>query len=733
MSRPISRRDFLKLAGASAATTAALTGCGPASRYVRREPYTKMPEYNYNGLSTYYATTCRECSAGCGLVVRTMQGRALKVEGNKNNPVNLGKTCARGQVTLQGLYNPDRVQNPGKHTRGAKVFDASKGTGYQNIEWSDAVDVVAKALGESSAGETAFLVGLAPDHVYDLFSELGTAMGVPAPMRFGALGMFEARSTLIAAAKNVFGQAGLPFFDLGKADTVFSFGANFLETWLSPVAQTREFAKFRQGNPDRRGHFVQFEARMSQTGSKADQWIAVRPGSEPLVVQAIGRVVAQQRGLPMPPAFANADVEAAASAAEIDSKTLQALGQRFAVAERPLAVPGGAAVGQSNGLALVEAVLTLNVLLQNVGKDGGVYLSPIAPLAQEYHRPATMREMTSLIDRMRSGAIKTLFIHGVNPAFELPQSMGFEEAAAGVEQVISFASFPDETAVLADYVLPDNHPLESWGYQQVATGTSATVLSGAQPVVMPFFNTMSTVDVVLGAIQQSGGSLATAVPYKDEVEFLRHKMEPLLTNTKGFFTAPDIDTFAASYQQYGGWWNGADSRVAPSATDALNQNLQPAAAEYDGAGEFYLVPFVSPVMGEAGANKPWLQEVPDPTTTVTWNTWIEMNPVTASRLGIDDQDVVRVISPVGTVEATVYKYPAIREDTIAMPFGQGHTAYGQFAQGRGANPLDLIGGRLNEAGDLAFGSTKVRVEKTGRKKPLARFESALGVYGFNAK
>jgi anaerobic selenocysteine-containing dehydrogenase len=733
MTKSMSRRDFLKLASASAATTAALTGCGPASRYVRREPYTKMPEYSYNGLSTYYATTCRECSAGCGLVVRTMQGRALKVEGNKNNPVNLGKTCARGQVTLQGLYNPDRVQNPGKHTRGAKVFDASKGSGFQGIEWTDAVNIVADALGGSRGGETAFIVGLAPDHVFDLLSEVAKGIGSAAPTRFGALGMFEARSTLIAAAQRIFGQAGLPFFDIGAADVVFSFGANFLETWLSPVAQTREFARFRQGNPDRRGHFVQFEARMSQTGSKADEWVAVRPGAEPHVVQAIGRIVAEKRGLPLPPAFANADVGAAATSAGIDSKTLERLGGRLAAGARPLAVPGGAAIGQSNGTALAEAVLALNVLLQNVGKDGGVSLSPIAPLADEYHRPATMKEMASLIDRMRSGAIKTLFVHGVNPAFELPQSMGFEEAAAGVEQMISFASFPDETALLADYVLPDNHPLESWGYQQVATGTTAAVLSGAQPVVMPFVNSKSTVDVVLAAVQQVGGDLATGIPYKDEVEFLQHKMEPLLTNGNGFFTAPDIDTFAASFQQYGGWWNNADARVAPSATDALNQNLQPAPAEYDGEGEFFLVPFVSPVLGEAGANKPWLQEVPDPTTTVTWNTWIEMNPATAERLGIDDQDVVRVVSPVGTVEATVYKYPAIREDTIAMPFGQGHTAYGQFAQGRGANPLDLIGGRLNEAGDLAFGSTKVRVEKTGRKKPLARFESALGVYGFNAK
>src|SRR5512134_25778 len=129
MSEKISRRDFLKLATAGATTTAVLTGCGPASRYVQREPYIRMPEYTYNGLSTYYATTCRECAAGCGLIVRTMQGRALKVEGNPKNPVNLGKTCARGQTTVQGLYNPNRVTGPIKHQRGEALYKE-----WENLE-----------------------------------------------------------------------------------------------------------------------------------------------------------------------------------------------------------------------------------------------------------------------------------------------------------------------------------------------------------------------------------------------------------------------------------------------------------------------------------------------------------------------------------------------------------------------------------------------------------------------
>jgi anaerobic selenocysteine-containing dehydrogenase len=135
-------------------------------------------------------------------------------------------------------------------------------------------------------------------------------------------------------------------------------------------------------------------------------------------------------------------------------------------------------------------------------------------------------------------------------------------------------------------------------------------------------------------------------------------------------------------------------------------------------------------LGEAGANKPWLQELADPTTTVMWNTWVEINPKTAEELGIADDDVVRIVSEAGTVEASVYKYPAIRPDTIAMPFGQGHTAYGSYAQGRGVNPADILGANFNEAGDLAFMGMKVKVEKTGKKRELSRMEGKLGVYGF---
>ena len=551
--------------------------------------------------------------------------------------------------------------------------------------------------------------------------------------------MFESRATLSKAAENLFGKVGLPFFDVGGAEVVFSFGANFLETWLSPVSYTRGFAGLRESKTKQRGTFVQFESRMSSTGGKADEWMPLRPGTEAMVALAIGRLASELRGGPLPRAFADVDPTEAALKSGIKIETLKHLAEMFANSKGALAIPGGAALGQTNGLAVAEAVLALNAIADNFGKAGGVFFSALAPNQTEYHGPASTKEMQEFIQKMADGKFKVLFVHGVNPAFELPASLEFTKALKGVKQIISFATFPDETAMQADYVFPDHHGLESWGYQRVITGTAQSVLSGSQPVVAGVFKTDSTellydtratVDLLIAAAKLAGGVFATALPFKDEVDFIQSKIAPLMSESNGFFSAGDLNTFASFFQQYGGWWKLSDARTIPNTADLLSRSIKSEESEFTGDGEFFLVPYVSPTLAEAGANKPWLQELPDPTTTVMWNTWVEINPETAKELGIEDDDVVKIVSEAGVLEVSVYKYPAIRPDTIAIPFGQGHTAYGRYAENRGVNPIDLIGQHFNEAGDIAFAGMKVKIEKTGKKQPLSRLEGKAGVYGF---
>jgi anaerobic selenocysteine-containing dehydrogenase len=710
MSNKITRRTFLKLSGVGAAAAAVLTGCGPAARYVTRKPYYDMPEYAKLGESTYFATTCRECPAGCGLIMRTMEGRAIKAEGNPAHPVSQGKICSRGLTAVQGLYNPDRNTGPVKRSKRGE-------TAVTEIEWNEGFDVVAKAL--KNGGQAAILMGLAPDHLYDLTSELAQAVGAPAPVRYSTAGILEGRGTLIAATLKRFGQAALPYFDLAKADLVFAFGGDFLSTWLSPVSYGKAYGAFRRSSSQkRRGYLVSFEPRMGVTSGSADEWIPVTPGSEGLVAQAIARLVAEIRG----ENGGGADIATIIQASGVSEEKLHHLAELFAAAQSPLAIPGGSALNHGNGLATADAVLMLNA--NRVGQPGGMFLTPALPAEESQpNLPGSFNQVQDLVKKMEAGQVKALLIHGVNPLFDLPPTLGFEKALEKVELVISFSSFPDETAQMSDYVLPDHTALESFGYQTRLPGTPQNIVSAMQPVVVPLYKTLATADVLLEAARLTGAGLA----YKDEVDFLQARISPLL-DQNGSITAATVESFWAHFLQFGGWWRPSDATV-PAVNSGAPVGIPVPMVKPGEEGEFHLITYATHFGDGSGANRPWLQETPDPMTTVTWNSWVEINPKTAEEMGIHHDDLVKVKSAAGEVEAAAYLYPAIRPDTVAMPFGQGHTALGRYAEGRGVNPLALVEVKVNAAGDLALSDTLVTIEKTGRKRPLARMESIKGVYG----
>lgn len=702
MSEKITRRDFLKVTGVGAAAAAVLTGCGPAARYVVRRPYNDMPEYGKVGKSTYYATACRECPAGCGLILRTLEGRALKAEGNPAHPVSRGKICSRGLTAVQGLYNPDRIHGPRRRT----------GETLETMTWDEAVAIVRQAFANPAG--VAFYFGLNHDHLYDLAVELAEKIGAPAPLRFGALGMFEARATLAAAAEKLFGAPGFPYFDIAGSDLVVSFGASFLETWVSPVAYSRGYGKFRRSFEagKKRGYMVCIEPRRSLTAGSADEWLAVRPGSEGLVALALGKLLQQKFGAsPLDTSAVN--VEEAAAAAGIPVERLTHLAERIAAADAPVFIPGGQALAHASGLQTAVQILALNAAAGSVGRPGGVFLAPSAPDGNSY------ADLQALVARMNAGDVQTLFVHGANPLFELPSSLGFAEALSKVKTVVSFASFPDETAAAASYIFPDHTPLEGWGYQRTLAGSDRVAISSAQPVVVPLYDTRATADVLIAAGQ---------LPYSDEVDFLQKSLLPRLSDPAGSIQAPEIATFFAEFQQKGGWWHKEVDLAAAEPAALPPEAAEPSPALGSADGQFHLIIYPNQMGDGSGANRPWLQETPSPDTTVMWNSWVEIHPKTAEELGLHDDDIVRIESPAGLIEAAVYKYPAIRPDTIAIPFGQGHTALGRWAEGRGTNPIVLVPSAVGDAGDLALGDTFVTLRATGRRRPVSRYESRHGVY-----
>jgi anaerobic selenocysteine-containing dehydrogenase len=731
MPETISRRNFLKVA----ATATVTTGLAPAIRRVVIEPFVQPPEEILPGNASWYASTCRQCPAGCGILVRTINGRAKKIEGNPLHPLNRGKVCARGQAGLQVLYNPDRLKNAVLQSggRGSRKFEP--------LYWADALDILEEKI--TSLGNPrrlAFLGGLMPDHVYRLASSLLAALGAAPPIIFDLHSALEGRSAASFLSEVFFGTKDLPIYNIAKSDAIFSFGANLLETWMSPVAQSVDYGDMRQGGSGGRGLFVQFEPRLSSTAASADEWVAVKPGTEGFVALAIGRIIIEERlgnvGSHRPHAilYQNADVGELADASGVPVETLSRLARAFASADRPVAIPGGYLAGQRNGFSSMLAVQALNVVMAQIGRTGGVFLSQPGQTATSRQKPHvnTFSEMLDLTARMEAGEIDLLLVHGVNPVFEMPAASRFAQAIMRVPYVVSFSSFIDETAVWADLILPDNTYLESWGSSVPSPGADRPVVSSQQPVVRPLYDTRATGDVLLALAARVGGRAAEALPWEDEAAYLEETVSELHGSSLGAYDARTKAGFWARWRQYGGWWSEREILREPEPTQIIQHPLPMSGPQFDGDAEdypFHLYPFPSISLSDGrGANQPWLQETPDPMTTVQWGTWVELNPETARSLGVSNDDIVQVESPHGVLEIPVVVYPGIRPDVVAIPVGQGHIDYGRFAQpSSSSNPLALVAPVTDpNTGALAWGATRVRLTPTGRKRQLARLESLDG-------
>jgi anaerobic selenocysteine-containing dehydrogenase len=735
MSATITRRHFLKLA-TSAATMAAVSGCVPAGdRLVSMlEPYVVPPEEALPGNATWYASTCRQCPAGCGIVVRTINGRAKKIEGNPIHPLNQGKLCARGQAGLQTLYNPDRLRQPVQQSggRGSRLFEP--------LHWEAALELLLEKIQTVNPDRLAFYGGLMPDHLYFLVSRWLEALGAPPAVMFDLHTELEGRRAAFIASQALFGSAQLPAYDIANADAVYSFGANFLETWQSPVAYAREYGEFRQGQAGGRGYFVQFEPRLSATAASADEWVPLRPGTDGLVALALGRIIVEQ-GLGHVGTFGQAqaglyqDVKIGelAEASDVSAETLERLARLLADSDRPLAIPGGYPAGQLNGFDAYRAIQSLNWILSRLGQRGGVFLSQPTPLETIPAAPPTdsFDAVTDLIMRMRSGDIDLLLVTGANPLFDVPAAAEFREAIQQVPYVVSFSPFVDETAVWSDLILPDHTYLESWGYQIPVPSTDRPIVSGQQPVVRPIYDTRSTADVILTLAAEQGSALAEALPWADERLFLEDASGALFGSSISGYRANSAGAFWAGWRQNGGWWSDREIRLEPEPVGFGEGPLPDTKPTFEGdeaTFPFHFYPYPSVALSDGrGANLPWLQELPDPMTTVSWQNWLELNPETAHELGVDNNDVVKIISPLGEIEAAVFLFPGIRPDVVAMPVGQGHDEFGRYAENRGSNPVDLLGTNYDPAnGSLAWGTTRVRIEPTGSSYKLARLENIEG-------
>jgi molybdopterin-containing oxidoreductase family iron-sulfur binding subunit len=446
----------------------------------------------------------------------------------------------------------------------------------------------------------------------------------------------------------------------------------------------------------------------------ADEWIACAPGSEGAIASALA---------------GQGSLQAAVTASGVDTAVLQRLTSELAAAKPALVLSG---VTGDNAVEVANAVAAINQASGAVGTT----IRPAQPMTG-FEGISSTGQLLAAVERMRGGQVGMAFVRGTNPAYYLPKAARFAEAFQKVPFKVSFSTVPDETTELCDLVIPDLHALESWGDAEPIRGT----IGLQQPAMDPVFpNTNKTLPAALGT-----ADILLQVAKKDPTNAAKYPQADYRTWVMSSFPG-GATAFAAGLPK--GIAAGNLSQRTLAAAPPAPRIPVPAS----GGGDFFLVTYPSPTLGDGrGANKPWLQELPDPVTKICWTSWVEMHPETARRLGVERGDIVEVKTAMGTVRAPVFPYLGVHKDTIAIPLGQGHKAtasvsefdplkhtataantqwgYGRYARGIGVNAFDLVPVGTDAAGGFVWTSTKASVSKTGRHVTLPSTEGSARQHG----
>jgi anaerobic selenocysteine-containing dehydrogenase len=402
------RRDFIKISSILTAGSTVLTSCG---KTMRQTIAATIPDNQMViGEERRVASVCNGCGASCGLEVRWIDGRAVKLEGAADHPVNRGRLCARGQAELQFLYNPDRIRGPLAN--------------HQDVDWDRALDVLAEKLKSTDPKGIAFLTprltGLRAKVIDDFLARLG------APPRV------EVEPLSDAAVRHAQVEA-----EFENCNYVLSFGAPLVEGGSSMVRQQNGLAHMRQGRPGLRGKLVQVESRYSLTAAYADEWVYVPPGTEGALALALAQA----------PRW---DYERAAAVTGLKVERIQRLAREFRQYQPAVAVIGGSSAGHSNSAATADAVAELNAIAKE----------------RAWRDTTPVGRVRSLEDIAGTPELQqVVLVSGRNPLYEFPG------AIASSAYVVSFSPFPDETTAAASLVLPNHTALEAWHESQSSKGT----------------------------------------------------------------------------------------------------------------------------------------------------------------------------------------------------------------------------------------------------------------------
>ncbi len=684
----LARREFLKLMGASIAM--ATTACvrRPVQHII---PYAQAPKGYTAGVPDFYASTWFDGVEGYGLLVKTLEGRPIKLEGNPKHPMNAGSLVARTHAEVLALYDPDRLRNPVRNLLNKERTNREA----VRTNWQDAD---AKIVEELKNGGVAILSSTLPSpSARAMIEDFRRAYGARW-VQYDSLPV----DAVVEGQRRSYGKAVMPRYRIDQAKMIVSIDADFLGTYLSPAEFMQQWKKIRKPGPDM-ARLVVFESTASLTGFNADDRIRIKPSQQlDVVVALIQSVVNASKGALSLPAAVRPLVKAdAAAGLGMKPELLVKIGEElWANRGKGLVIAGGLPTADA-----VEVQIAVNLLNSLLGNDGrtidydGVTLQT---------RQGSAAELAKLIADMNAGSIKTLIIHNLNPVYVLPPDAGFVEAMKKVNLVVYTGNRNDETGKFAHYVLPAGTSLENWGDYELETG----VFSIQQPTIRPLHDSRGFEESLLVWTKQATNAPARVKAANDWHEYVRGVWRSDIYPKASEGRGKSFDDFWITVLQQGVIQIG-DRRDRMSASRTFQGTISPSRAN---SGGYEISLYSTPQLADGRyANVSWLQELPDPVTKIVWDNYVMVSPATARKEKLNEGDKIDITVGSKTIRLPVHIQPGLHDEVLSIAVGYGRHEAGKVAKGIGVNAFELA---TFANGKVQFSGLPAMFKKTGEKYDL---------------
>ncbi|MCK9279126.1 MAG: TAT-variant-translocated molybdopterin oxidoreductase, partial [Melioribacteraceae bacterium] len=676
----MSRRKFIAIMGAATAITA--TACSDYRDKGEIIPYNKRPEEVLPGTANYYASTCTGCESLCGILVKTREGRPIKIDGNPDHPVNKGKICAKGQAEVTNLYDPTRIKEP--------LFNKRKAS------WEQIDNQLISEF--KKANEEGLEIALISEHLFSpTFKKLLDEFKAKYPTAKEYYYSASDNGNKLNAWYKSFGNYSIPTPRYDKAELVLALDDDFLGVDGNSIENTKNYSRKRDAiDKVNFNRLYVIEGRMSLTGMMSDYRMRLRPDAQLELVWTLINELKNNGSIAIPAELSSKvsgyNLTKFVSIYKINEKKLRSLLTDLSKAKGKSIIT----VGKNLSESVHISVNYLNELLNNSGNfDNNNF-----DLGTSY---ASYKELESLVSKMESGKVGVVINLDVNPLFNLPVDLGFEKAYEKIKTTVAFTQENNETSEKSKYLLPINHFLESWGDYQ----NKAYVMSLQQPVINPLFNTRQKEAIFLTWVNGDTKSYNVNSYHK----YLLENFDTSIYNNSSKMT--DSKSF-----WYGSLHDGiVELKTTVNSKGSFNNNALSSISVPSERSKYCVYLTESYFLGGGKyANNGWLQETPHPVTKITWDNYVSVSPATANQFGIEKDDLLEISVNNKKLKIAAIIQPGLADDVLHIEFGNGRKVVGDVGLESGVNAFELIS---KNNGESNFVLTGAEFSKTGESYKLA--------------